>query len=573
MFCLYTLHKITVFHFHNPKGSEIREAVSRDTEIWQLISSYLTDLFQSRTMKIMDNESSCFEDELKKNGIRTLVPFFQRFPSAWQELKRKLSTHKSFTNKRWFISDLAEENVLSVFLRLWREDGLWTEIEESFRQEILANSKLIWSVSKEPSILDSSHGDISIIPAPQRRSFIEHMLRQWIQMNIDEPIRDINSHLKKFLPLVSKYLKSIFDISLPTGKEYSTIKWLSKYIAQEIWWEDKNWVKSKEAWTIVKAFSAWWWYADIERLRQETERNTTNLPDKLEWTWVNLTFTESSIENGAHHEPVTINKYQASIYIGNGTYIPCAVESRVKSMRSILLKLWENEDYNNIDAMRDLFWMAVIFPKDTSDIDKERAILTFTQVMSNKWYIIKNKWLLNDEGIKQLKSNIKNQDKKPLWKVVSKRKWKTHQKLENTSISGFTNIFWSPIGMEIQFYDEEGYNFWKRDHYTFDPLKVISAWSRGSWFITPKQLLYIIRREISDDVRDTVLRKLSQDIILDYIKAGNLLAYIWTKGEVYFTMPDHKENFEEKFRGSQQIDIHNSGFQDFIKNLTIRWKT
>lgn len=52
-------------------------------------------------------------------------------------------------------------------------------------------------------------------------------------------------------------------------------------------------------------------------------------------------------------------------------------------MRSILLKLWESEDYNNIDAMRDTLGIAVI-GKDLSSKDKIELITKMTELFADK---------------------------------------------------------------------------------------------------------------------------------------------------------------------------------------------
>ena len=73
---------------------------------------------------------------------------------------------------------------------------------------------------------------------------------------------------------------------------------------------------------------------------------------------------------------------------------------------------------------------------------------------------------------------MQKSEKKPLGTIAQKKREKTSTKFKNASFSGFTKIDNIPIGLEIMFYDQASYNFWKEDHYTYDPLKVVSAWSR-----------------------------------------------------------------------------------------------
>lgn len=69
----------------------------------------------------------------------------------------------------------------------------------------------------------------------------------------------------------------------------------------------------------------------------------------------------------------------------------------MKSLRSILLKLWETEDYNNIDALRDMIGLSFIFPDEVSESDKKFFMKSVAQSYIPKAYIIKNKGFIHDE--------------------------------------------------------------------------------------------------------------------------------------------------------------------------------
>lgn len=60
-------------------------------------------------------------------------------------------------------------------------------------------------------------------------------------------------------------------------------------------------------------------------------------------------------------------------------------------MRSILLKMWENEDYNTVDALRDMIGIAVVWPDDTPNHTKIQVMGKFSQIMSDRGYLLKNK--------------------------------------------------------------------------------------------------------------------------------------------------------------------------------------
>lgn len=147
----------------------------------------------------------------------------------------------------------------------------------------------------------------------------------------------------------------------------------------------------------------------------------------------------------------------------------------------------------------------------------------------------------------ELDAYLKASEKNPLGGIVSKKRGKTNDNFINASISGFTSLDDAPTGLEVQFFDQSKYDFWKVDHYTYDPLKIFSAISRGSWFLTPHQALHGIQKEIPDTVRADILKKRPQEILYSYLQGGQLKAFSGKDGEVYLVPRDHIGNFEEKF--------------------------
>lgn len=283
---------------------------------------------------------------------------------------------------------------------------------------------------------------------------------------------------------------------------------------------------------LVKAFFGWGSYFEIDRYRDKTSRLLQELIGKMGENHIYIEPGDLEM-NGTPEEPVVIQHGKVSLQIADGSTFTCDIEYRIKSLRSILLKMWESEEYANIDAMRDMVGIAIIWPDDTPTNTKIEVIEAFSQMMANKGYIIKNKGLLDKNGEKQLRAFMQDAQKKPLGKIVSShaKKSKSHADFSNISISGFTSVIdtaegkEAAMGCEIQFFNQSGADFWKKDHYTFDPLKVVSAWSRGSWFLTPYQMLVVIRHEIPEDVREGVLKKRTQEILWDYIEQGTICAY------------------------------------------------
>lgn len=67
------------------------------------------------------------------------------------------------------------------------------------------------------------------------------------------------------------------------------------------------------------------------------------------------------------------------------------IDWRVKTPESILQKMWQKMQYNNVDAMRDIIGMNIIYPDSATDEDKKELITAFSNLMPDYGYILKNK--------------------------------------------------------------------------------------------------------------------------------------------------------------------------------------
>jgi len=59
------------------------------------------------------------------------------------------------------------------------------------------------------------------------------------------------------------------------------------------------------------------------------------------------------------------------------------MEWRVKTVRSILQKLWETEEYTNKDAIRDMIGVSFIFPDRIPVEEKKYFIIETGKLMPN----------------------------------------------------------------------------------------------------------------------------------------------------------------------------------------------
>ena len=599
LFSIRKKWRIQVFslNFRNPSSENITNSINRGS--WSDITDYLRRFTVDRVAIVLGEQQSSLLSELDTFRIGELKAFFLENPSAWSDLKRKIHKYRSSEGDVFSIKKENEEYIFPIFLRLKNTQGT-DAFESIIRREIFQNTALIKQISWEPSIIDSSHGNLSFLTVQTKKwqiGYIRRMIEFWMGANNDVSSSEETSEatMRRVTPEILKYLLSIFSISFDHLPRRISIWTLSSYLRDQIWVDwDKTGIKAKKAWTLVKAFSAWGSYEEINSIREKWVSQISQMQDKLIQSWIHVDMGTIKHETNGWNENVTIYPGRVSLILDSGDTFTCDIEYRLKSMRSILLKLWENEEYTNIDAMRDIIGMAIIWPDDTPQDTKIEIIWQFSQIMSNKSYVIKNKWLLNKRGasdpwikdwvwktdIEKLHARIKDGLKKPLGGVVSNKKEKTDEKFINASISGFTQVGDNDVWLEIQFFDQSKYDFWKTNHYEFDPLKVISAWSRGSWFLTPHQVIHCIQKEIPSNIRDNYKLWRPQDIFYNYLKSGKLIAYTWNDGAIYITPKSHEVRFIEKFNQKWLRRIHvlrkpsssfklrkEDWFREFISNL------
>lgn len=583
MFSIKKWRKIQIFYFifSNPNTAQIGDIIdsNRTTECEDLSTRINNKIKITQDIKHTQEIEQYISDPFLKR-------YFQQFPSAWSSLKRKLHKYRSYKESRYFISKNDEEYIFPVLLRLGREKDIGTNLTKAFYNDVLQNSPLISCISREPSLIDASYGQLWFMnweDSHTQTTFIKNLINHGISQHRSQNIS--TEEFRELLSYLKKYLSSIFSFTYEDLWDTPTMYDVSQYISSKLFDKNIRGFEKNKVWMLLKSFAAWWWYKEIEELRNNWQEMLLWLKTELSKHGIIITENEDQWEIW-YTDDAKIFSGTMSIKLPDGNF-SCKIEYRLKSMRSILLKMWENEEYTNIDALRDIIGVAVIWPDDTSEQTKIEIMSAFAQVMPQKGYLLKNKWLLKPEAIKILLQKLTTQNKEPLGRISNSKKGKSNEDFTNASESGFIRINDSVTGFEVQFFDETGYNFWKRDHYTYDPLKVISAASRGNWFITPHQALLAIQKEIPDTVLQQV-NQTPQQILYSYIEKGQLIAYVWIASwAVYISPKDHSKNFFENTKNEeirkislrknskstqwswQEKHIRSDKFQEFIFQLKI----
>lgn len=502
---------------------------------------------------------------LRNLWLNHLVDFFVSHPNFFYDLERKIHKHSEKIWWKTVIPKEKEEEIFSIFLRFASFNSINLDnIEWLIREEIFGNQKLIITLSWwNISLLDTSHGDVQRLvkewkTAPKTRiNFIASAIRNGMQVNNQA----IKADISQILPKLQLYLTDIFDISYEF-KWIHNIHGLAEWVYHHIDTWEMNGLDAKKAWMLIKAFTAWSAIMDIEKIHEKWKEYLETIPSRLSNAdWITLENIGQSGDDWVFTGNIVFNIH--------GNSIPCIINYRLKSIRSILLKMWENADYNTIDAMRDIIGIAIVFPPNTDEVVRTEIIKKMNSLfMLPRQYMFKNKGLI--EGKESTTEILNNPESPPLnQRAAISRNKKTTSKFINASASGFScitedNNSENIIGCEIQYYTPEWYEFWKVDHYLYDPLKVMSAWSRGSWFLTPHQAINCIEQEISTDVIFNKFRRTNgfkhldspQGILYDYLKKGSLLVFLDSETQGVYIVPlDHAEAFTNKFK-SRMRRIH-----------------
>ena len=534
--------------FIHPTHQHILNTLWNDTsDVWLFLSKYKKNI-----KEILDAKNGGRYEEIRTYiSDETLRKYFLQFPSAWADLKKKINTYGIENRGTIHIPKENEMDIFLVLLRLNRENDIGENIEASFYKDVLENHRLLKHATAEPLLLDSSHRDLSFLsksPDKEKSLFIRKNIEYWIFTNSDTPVSG-DTEFKKLYPKMIEYLEKIFWFNYNDFPEKPTLQTISDYIARRLWnSETEN--EKRKLWMFVKSFTAWWSYEKIETLHKTGIEQMKGLKEKFKKVWITLDTEDTSV-NGK-----SIIPGKMTCELEDGTFFTCTMEYRFKSIQSIRLKMWESPDYNNIDALRDMIGIAIVWPDDTPQNTKVQVVSRCTEIMADKWYLIKNKDLFTRNEMKEIIMNTELSGKRPLKWFQEKRHEKSNPKFRNASVSGFTNLN-GPVGIEMQFFDQSKYDFWKMDHYTYDPMKIISAVSRWDWFVTPMQALHAIIREIPEGIRKEVLKHSPQEILSNYLTTSQLIPFVWENGEIYIVPKPHVWKFRASRRQNsvEQIDF------------------
>lgn len=490
-----------------------------------------------------------------ENRQKVIRNFFGEHPVCWHDLKRKLYAITTFDENRniWYIDEDRIWEIYSVFLIRGRQHDIGDKIRALLPDIISENRALLEYCAKKPSIIDANiaiqpslldeGGYIfSRISADNTKSYIKKLITTGMIQNIDNySYEDCKCGIPDILPRLLKYLKEIFgkDIFIPIDqiKLFDGImNTLDKMI------QSSQWVERENAFRVIQSFHAWSSLDEIEKYHQLAEEKIKHLPDRFRKAWITIDW---EVETNEHNDAKI---YSAQISFRGKKY---KMEWRVKTVRSILQKMWETEEYTNKDAIRDMIGVSFIFPDNTPLEEKKNLMIETWRLMPNFWYILRDKWGLWTE-IAEVEKWLIKVHKNPA--LVSFKLWDTsHPDFNNSSISWFLSLDNVSIWTEFQYLEESAAKWKKEDDKKYKPKGMINVLMRWPKFSTPRDCYDLLYERVNDEILAELWYEKINDMIIDYIKEGFVIPYVSESGtELLLTCKGKEEAFRKKFPNMQQ---------------------
>lgn len=490
------------------------------------------------------------------NRQKVIRDFFINHPVSWTDLLRKL--HKYRQNNResgWYIEEWDIGEIYTSFLIRGRKWDIGIKLRALLPDAISKNQELIEYAADQPSLLDESGHAFSKISLGKRKWHIKKLIGIGMIQNINGcTYETLNIYFAKILPKILHYMGSIFGIEMHL--------WFCKDVEQLIHELDKlmssgSGEKRENAFRMIQAFHGWSGIEEIEEMYDKALSQISKLPQKIRGLWFKLYDQQEEKRDGT-------TVYSATLAIDGKEY---RLEWRVKTIKSLLQKMWETEEYTNIDAVKDIIWITCIWRDDATDEEKINLVSKFARLMPDFWYLLKDKgWLW--EKIKDVEDRVKIKKKQPIY--ISRKKWdSTDPNFKNTSLSGYMTLDDTPLGTEIQFYNNTFAEWKKRDDKNYKPRWALSALTRWTKFTTPKQCFLLLNKRVDADTLKQLGYHDINDMMLKIISSGFLKPYISGNGEELLLSVNGKAtDFEQKFPTMKPCNLSNLYYNNMIRYIT-----
>ncbi len=577
MFSIQKKQKIQIRYkaegIHTREMLGLRKWLNKPGTIQTIIRSTTEQINQITSLTSWQETRDCIEKYFPSNSsdesTQQLSALLKKFPHIFHDLIRVVSKYRAFNERNWHVSEEHESDVGEVFLFEKRPQDIWTKIP-GFIKIICKNSNFVEFTHKQHSLLDVGYFWFSKIHAKDRKTLIRNLIETSLVENIPPQSRRNPKHFWLIREKICRYISTIYGINTRDFEGINDIEALVDRINK--WLGNPSAKTQKLSWKVLQGFYSWWAIEEIEELDVKYRKPEFQeaIQGKIQTVFWNISNITSEEVDGT-----TVN-HGSITYKGN----TIDISWRIKSIESILMKNWEDEDYGYISSLRDKLGLSLTFPDDMSDDDISELMRTGSTLLADRGYILKNKWLLPDDVLTQI--NYESW-KTPLF--TSTKPW-GDPKMQNASQSGFSGIeIWHSkvaIGTEIQYSKKSAMEWKKRENAIFKFRALFDSLLRGEYVDTPLSIYTSIKQRIAEpsiqnlvdpDTKENLGLKTHGDLMKYLIYKKLLLPYYGRatgQNAILLSTKTHKNKAEEEW---DIRPLWNESNQDIYNNFMtyINW--
>lgn len=464
------------------------------------------------------------------------------YPYIWQNIKFKfkdytniLKTNASAEDKK-IAHDILLDEIIKIFMKPSEHNPFLTkekkEIRETICAEIIDNDTLVDYISGHSihSFIEYSNSKLKnlserkawggfgvLVKNISDRNLIQgesgargfglikdvvHYAKNRVFNSNEAGIRSFNSIFKEIIDYANRIFHIDIYKSLPNLKsveKFSDFDMVGTMLKNAV---ASGWAPCRDATFFIKALYAWNDILEIKVAHKEALEAPSDF-----FAFINdgkgkckeITPWQSKITKKLwiwkKRESIIHRRYVYSHTFEDGTTKDIYISTRVKSVESILIKLFADEHYGDIDALNDLFGVRMFLGWLTEG-EKIQVIHHFGKFMGKNSAIFKNKNYLSETQMSVLKGKWRKSNSMPIW-IESRLKTRNSKEYRDCKYSGYLrqDIHKNQIGTEIQFFNTEDDPNPKgaAHHSILDAKKIIQWWYRGAHIITGKQIAGVIQ--------------------------------------------------------------------------------
>ncbi|MBX9809693.1 hypothetical protein K2X92_04875 [Candidatus Gracilibacteria bacterium] len=458
-----------------------------------------------------------------------LAELITEYPYLWGAIQYKI---KEFILKKIADPDIIAQNelelrdsIIKILMKPSIHNPITKQKPENIKllidEEFIKNTELFEYIEQNTvsSFIEYSNAKLNNLQGNQIKGLIKRITGRTTKKGSNEI-----GHLNEIFKDIIKYTENIYHINLSSTLTFldgigtfGNFDFLAELLKKEM---DKGGIHRRDALLLIKAIYAWGHLPRIKQAQNEAIVAQENFYNHLNGTKGSCKDTSREKKG---EDAKTLLEKKSFVYafeFSNGTKKDIHIETRVKSIESILIKLFADENYSDVDSVSDLLGIRM-YLGELSQVEKNEVIGFFGTFIGKNSGIFKNKNYLSEDDIDGLQSTWNTYDCTPIG-IESKRKGRTSSEYKDCKYSGYMakTIHDKQVGTEIQFFDtiNDPDPVGVANHSILDTKKIIQGWYRSAHIITGQQIAEVILRRCFDEQEKSISGLSFNEIFLEIYK-------------------------------------------------------